>query len=147
MDEKQLCCSICLFKFNETKHSPLVLQCAHTFCSHCLEEIYNSKGRIKCPACNCTDTRNVESIHKNYILLELIRGHSSLLSAQIDPFECKLHPCEQLVYICRKDRQPVCTECLKNHSGHDLIPLDLPKIFKQFLNYKELYENSSGFDL
>ena len=67
-----LLCSICLDNFNNSSKTPLSLICGHTFCRECLIQI-NAKGSgIICPNDKKKDLRNINTIPKNYSLLDII---------------------------------------------------------------------------
>lgn len=48
MNDSNDSCGICFEQFDVDKHEPRKLQCCHTFCFGCLNEIVSSR-QISCP--------------------------------------------------------------------------------------------------
>eukprot|EP00878_Enallax_costatus_P047767 GHUV01058930.1.p1 GENE.GHUV01058930.1~~GHUV01058930.1.p1 ORF type:complete len:169 (+),score=35.46 GHUV01058930.1:62-508(+) len=59
-------CGICTAMFNAAQRQPLILECGHTFCRHC---ILHSLGPQKwCPYCRQPITKHVDDLPRNYAL-------------------------------------------------------------------------------
>jgi hypothetical protein len=78
-------CIICFNEFDMNIHTPLILNCGHSFCSNCMSLLFqknkgsstkkNKKGEnsgsISCPTCKVTHRcRNIESIAQNHALVQ-----------------------------------------------------------------------------
>lgn len=73
-------CSLCCESFTEEgPHVPRNLDCGHTYCTICIQQLDSHaplRQGPKCPECRAVirlNRRNVYSLPKNYKLLELIR--------------------------------------------------------------------------
>jgi hypothetical protein len=63
-------CSICLIKYNETSHKPVVLvSCGHTICEMCVILCSN-----RCPSCRLT----IESTVVNWTLMNIMRSFTDI---------------------------------------------------------------------
>ncbi|XP_062576332.1 E3 ubiquitin-protein ligase SH3RF3-like isoform X2 [Saccostrea cucullata] len=75
MDEQSLNelleCSVCLERLD---HTSKVLQCQHTFCRRCLDEIYSTKRELRCPECRTIVEVPVEELPSNILLIRLLEG-------------------------------------------------------------------------
>ncbi|XP_077983748.1 E3 ubiquitin-protein ligase SH3RF3-like [Glandiceps talaboti] len=75
MDEDRLNdlleCSVCLDRLDQTSK---VLPCQHTFCKRCLEEIYHSRGELRCPECRVLVQIPVDQLPTNILLIRLLEG-------------------------------------------------------------------------
>ncbi|XP_061164155.1 E3 ubiquitin-protein ligase SH3RF3-like isoform X2 [Saccostrea echinata] len=75
MDEQSLNelleCSVCLERLD---HTSKVLQCQHTFCRRCLDEIYSTKRELRCPECRTLVEVPVEELPSNILLIRLLEG-------------------------------------------------------------------------
>ena len=81
IDNEVISCQICneLFYSHQEK-IPIVLNCGHTLCKHCLDNILK-KGREKCPIDNQTEI----NIVKNHLIEnKIIKQTIELLSLKID---------------------------------------------------------------
>ncbi|KGN48095.1 E3 ubiquitin-protein ligase KEG [Cucumis sativus] len=81
-------CSICRIHFDEDSRSPLLLQCGHTFCKHCLSQIIaptSPKPSLTCPKCRHVSTigNSVLSLPKNFAILPMISPASVSHSAEV----------------------------------------------------------------
>lgn len=129
--EKVLCelaeevkCPMCLGYFR----TPLVLECFHTFCKECLEELITDSS-ILCPLCRNTTTltdRGVNALKPNHYLSNIIEKLKSAQSTKMCA-ECQKSLC---TIFCKQCKGFLCTECdEKIHSmrvmiNHHRIPFE-----------------------
>ena len=145
----ELCCSLCLSRYSETEHIPLLLKCGHTYCKDCLTGA-REQGRTNCPTCSYADAFDqVDRLPKNYLVLEMaIRG---LLTRQsslgLDPWSCSVHHSEPLTYFSRRNGKFFCSECYKTADHADLVFVDRDQVKAQLLGFRELYEKSNPYDM
>ncbi|XP_073435066.1 tripartite motif-containing protein 59 [Dendrobates tinctorius] len=128
--EEEMTCSICLSLYDD----PRILQCSHSFCRKCLENLMRSAdsylwrfslGRLKCPACRgITDIANgVHSLPVNFALKAIVEKYQSNQQSKT----CTEHSRHQLNMYCVKDRKLICGQCLTvgPHKNH---PVDDPEV-------------------
>ena len=83
-------CPLCFEAFNETERCPRLLECGHTFCSACLQRVWQ-QGSVSCPQDRRTfKVAAVDQLAKNWQLLQVI--------ASVPPASW-----------------PVCTVCVDHH--------------------------------
>ena len=145
---EDLCCSICMFRFNETSYQPLWLHCGHTFCKTCLEDIAR-RGKLKCPNCNQEEDCSPDTLPKNYFILELIvRGVFSRTANPVEePWTCKLHPTEFLNFYGPRGGAFMCAECVKFSDESKILNVDKSKIKAMLKTYGNFYEAASLEDM
>ena len=71
-------CPMCLGYFN----NPVILNCFHTFCSSCLDDLVSNDNKLSCPLCRTTielDDRGVRGLKQNHYLANIVE---KLKSAQ-----------------------------------------------------------------
>lgn len=129
-------CSICSELFNEQANCPRLLRCGHTCCEVCLTRVIED-NQIICPSCrNVSVTSSVDSLPKNYIVLEfLANSRTSEIAAFSKPkisSECPDHPEEKVIRYCIEDSRAVCADCILLHNGHKLVKLDDPILELRF---------------
>ena len=74
-------CPICtnLFTYQIETNLPKLLPCGHTFCNHCLYQIFR-QSQITCPQCRVTHhLTDYNTIPRNYLVIELLEYQSNLL--------------------------------------------------------------------
>ncbi|CAD8162651.1 unnamed protein product [Paramecium pentaurelia] len=93
------------------------LLCGHTYCSICLESIYNVNKRIECPLCRTKHEPHVKPhlLSKNYVAMDLASKH---LEVQKKFELCPIHIKLPLQFFCEDDQSNMCTECIAEHYGH-----------------------------
>jgi hypothetical protein len=128
-------CSICSELFNEQANCPRLLRCGHTCCEVCLTRVIED-NQIICPSCrNISVTSSVDSLPKNYIVLEFLANRSAESTSLAKPKlsgECPEHPEEKVIRYCIEDSRAVCPECILSHNGHKLVKLDDPILELRF---------------
>ncbi|MED6205277.1 hypothetical protein PIB30_016260 [Stylosanthes scabra] len=74
-------CSICQTRYNEDDRVPLLLQCGHCFCKHCLSRMFSASPdtTLTCPRCRHVSPvgNSVQALSKNYSVLPLLDSTSS----------------------------------------------------------------------
>jgi Kelch motif/B-box zinc finger/Zinc finger, C3HC4 type (RING finger) len=129
-------CSICSELFNEQANCPRLLRCGHTCCEVCLTRVIED-NQIICPSCrNISFISSVDSLPKNYIVLEFLANSRSsetgVLPKPKVSSECPDHPGEKVIRYCIEDSRPVCADCILSHNGHKLVKLDDPILELRF---------------
>jgi len=64
-------CSICLEQLGESNK---VLPCQHTFCTQCLQDVFNTKEELLCPECRTKVTVDIASLPPNILVNRLLEG-------------------------------------------------------------------------
>ncbi|XP_035991096.1 tripartite motif containing 35-28 [Fundulus heteroclitus] len=130
---EDLTCPVCQGIFRD----PVLLPCSHSFCREC--EQSNWKFSKNCPLCR-------ESYEQNRVVGNLALKNTSesflrqlnLLTVQNQPNAelCNLH-LKPLDLYCEKDEEPVCVDCVSQHSMHRLWSVrDGTAICKKELGFK-----------
>jgi hypothetical protein len=147
MGDDILSCPICLERFNESAHCPLILGCGHSFCRECIVSLHTNKREIKCPHCNQVDSRTPEKLPKNFIICDMLLKAMLLSNSESDPWKCKSHTGETLSYISLRSKEIFCPDCLVNRNHSDIVPLNAHLITSQLKKFKDLYGQSNPSDL
>jgi hypothetical protein len=77
--QKQMDCNICFEKFDRQLRKPININCGHTFCAHCLNNL-KARNNHSCPSCR----QEIKNEQPNYTVLDLldlnliVDPHSSL---------------------------------------------------------------------
>ncbi|CAF1070783.1 unnamed protein product [Rotaria sordida] len=105
--ENLLQCTICLERFQ----IPKVLECQHTFCLKCLQNIYDSQNQtLTCPTCqrNMKLTENLNELPNNILIINLM---------DIQPIKAKCSSCQkiEILTLCEYCNSPKCTNCNEKH--------------------------------
>lgn len=98
-------CTICQTQYNDDSHAPLLLQCGHCFCKHCLSHMFTASApprpTLSCPKCRHPSTlgNSVLSLPKNYSLLPILSSdddddddsgdESDSESVSVSPSRCR----------------------------------------------------------
>ncbi|XP_028848141.1 zinc-binding protein A33-like isoform X2 [Denticeps clupeoides] len=119
--EEDLSCTVCCDIFKD----PVVLPCSHSFCRHCLQTFWETKGCRECPVCRRISTMEVPLSNlalKN--LCETISQERSQAASAGSEVLCSLHG-EKLKLFCLDDKMPVCLVCRDSvrHTNHRFRPL------------------------
>lgn len=117
-------CSLCLGYFNR----PVALDCFHTFCSECVEDIVVD-GLIQCPLCRSTmkiGAKGVQGLKYNHYLANIVgklkAAQSTKMCAECDSLVCSVLCQECEAFLC--DR---CNDKLHNTPKlhkHNRIPFE-----------------------
>ena len=87
-------CPVCFENYDLLSKKPLKLNCPHSLCYECGDELFQREGVVKCPLCTCDSLVN-ESVE------ELI-DHQALRTFEV---HCCIHPSKMELDPC-----PVCFE-------------------------------------
>ncbi|KAJ8377298.1 hypothetical protein AAFF_G00261470 [Aldrovandia affinis] len=108
----ELTCPVCLELFRE----PVILECGHHFCRHCITRCWRAKPdeRPTCPQCRKTCT---PTLRPNSLLRNVVDSHE-----------------EKLKLFCEDDQVAICLVCgmSRDHRTHSVIPIN-----EAFENYRE----------
>jgi hypothetical protein len=80
-------CSICMDRFNSSKHTPRTLRCNHTFCEWCIRGL-GEKQKVTCPKCRQetpVENADVTKLLCNFQLLEVDEAAGAEAAAEADP--------------------------------------------------------------
>ena len=115
-----LICPICQCNFNLTTRKPRVLECGHTYCTECLQEILQKK-ELKCPVDNKTwsDIVSIDEVKTNFIVMD------SLLLIEL---QCTNHPTVSASYLHNCTLFPLCNECVEAIPRINLIDMEFVEI-------------------
>ncbi|XP_030829516.1 tripartite motif-containing protein 26-like [Strongylocentrotus purpuratus] len=112
-----LVCPVCI----DIIEDATILNCGHTFCRECLEEIYISGVRLSCPVCRAKTTltvKGVEGLPRNVIINSLADDYQkSLNSAKACPF----HKEHEKEFFCQECKVHICIRCVvTGHLNHQM---------------------------
>eukprot|EP00057_Strongylocentrotus_purpuratus_P011800 XP_011666274.1 PREDICTED: E3 ubiquitin-protein ligase TRIM13-like [Strongylocentrotus purpuratus] len=112
-----LVCPVCI----DIIEDATILNCGHTFCRECLEEIYISGVRLSCPVCRAKTTltvKGVEGLPRNVIINSLADDYQkSLNSAKACPF----HKEHEKEFFCQECKVHICIICVvTGHLNHQM---------------------------
>ena len=104
---RHLECPICMERYSPRERIPKVLQCGHTFCNICLENL-GAHQRIECPKCkvnHAIPSRGVQDISTNHDILGMLD-----------------YSCEECLRYgqtsrCSHCRKMLCSSCRGSHKG------------------------------
>uniref|UniRef100_A0A914UME8 RING-type domain-containing protein n=1 Tax=Plectus sambesii TaxID=2011161 RepID=A0A914UME8_9BILA len=126
-------CTICWGPYNSDSKCPRSIQCGHTFCTECIDQLIESqRNKFSCP--KCRKEFNISSsndLAKNFGLLEALTQITSATENAMEASTCEgcdsVVACEKLRYCqtCSSGKDTLkkylCAECcLTNHAGHQI---------------------------
>ncbi|XP_040279524.1 E3 ubiquitin-protein ligase TRIM50 isoform X1 [Bufo bufo] len=117
--ENQLTCPICLEVFKD----PVMLQCGHSYCRHCLLGLMKeSHIHLLCPVCR--QEVDYSSSPPNVSLNHLIETLKILSEEQTTAEMCPNHN-NPLCLYCEQDQEVICGLCgtIGDHRQHSVTPL------------------------
>ena len=100
-----------------------MLQCGHTYCQRCLEELFASPPLL-CPDDKAPISASaVTDLAKNFALLKVIQKKHDVKPKVEEAGKCPEHR-KKLEYVCLDDRLRICANCalFGKHRGHNLKP-------------------------
>jgi hypothetical protein len=71
-------CQICFEEYDNSNKKPLVLECGHSICQKCLQQILSSNRQnlMKCPFDNKQLTRSLDQCPTNWSYIDIITSNS-----------------------------------------------------------------------
>jgi len=121
IDPHGIVCPICLCNYDQKERLPrIMLTCGHTFCTHCLKQLFHKNANIICPLDKTIfnlQNQGVEALPINFALKQVLEEKSKWEL-------CRIHQ-EEMRLVCLNDRCKVCDECLETgaHQKHKLMPI------------------------
>ncbi|KAK7104578.1 uncharacterized protein [Littorina saxatilis] len=118
---KSLTCSVCL----EILDDPRLLQCHHTFCTKCIQDVadrHYGGTSFPCPTCRCQinlPPDGVPALQKNFYITDedLVRARQGL-------FHCGVHSGHLLDMYCYDCEELLCPKCvITEHKEHNTTDL------------------------
>ncbi|XP_029462720.1 zinc-binding protein A33-like [Rhinatrema bivittatum] len=116
---EELTCPVCLQLFN----NPIILECGHNFCSHCIDKVWENLEVCSCPECQEVVPERKYTV--NRVLANLVKKAGvpgSRTSRARD--RCEEHD-EKLKLFCKDDGILACVICRDSlkHSAHTFLPI------------------------
>ncbi|XP_056094546.1 E3 ubiquitin-protein ligase TRIM35-like [Rhinichthys klamathensis goyatoka] len=117
--EEDLSCPVCCDIFI----NPVLLSCSHSFCSSCIQRVWENKTLKKCPVCRTTSLNDRPPV--NLALKNLCESFKQERREKSGSGVCRDHN-EKLKLFCLDDQQPVCLVCRdsRKHTEHRFCPVD-----------------------
>ncbi|XP_053180622.1 nuclear factor 7, ovary-like [Scomber japonicus] len=125
--ESYLNCHVC----SETFRDPVSLTCSHSFCSSCLQTIWEQAEDKNCPICKKKSSKNHPPV--NLTLKELADSFAGKQKAGLSETEkeekkvevvCSKHQ-EVPTIFCKDEQRAVCPVCdVSLHHGHNVVPVE-----------------------
>ncbi|XP_071943694.1 tripartite motif-containing protein 2-like [Antedon mediterranea] len=125
-DQRDLECSICLQRFTD----PKALNCLHTYCLNCLQDLMRRHGKIRCQKCRETyDLKDGDLKHLkcNETISYLVEYVEKIESEK--PETCS-RCLNQPQHYCSECEMYMCRQCIQQHKmfptleNHSLYTLD-----------------------
>lgn len=128
--EDDLQCPVCCEFFTD----PVVLDCSHSFCRHCLDKYWKDQPRKLCPVCRHLFSgrsppanlalRNIVEVYKREKQGAAHKGREEEREVE-EEGRCAVHG-ERLLLYCEVDMEPICVVCQvgKKHQGHRMSPVE-----------------------
>ncbi|XP_071807139.1 uncharacterized protein [Asterias amurensis] len=138
ISQRDIECQICLERFKE----PKMLECSHSFCSKCLQQLAETdptSPKLLCPVCRAETSlsgKGVVDLQTDFRLasmLDEIEQHETELQKQqaIQPpspgsvSKCSKHTDMDVIMYCDSCKQLICTTCIaKDHKMHPATELN-----------------------
>ncbi|XP_035495190.1 nuclear factor 7, brain-like [Scophthalmus maximus] len=124
--ENYLSCHVC----SETFKDPVSLDCNHSFCASCLQELWKQAKNKNCPMCKKTTSKDYGV---NFILKKLadtFTGRHEAASSETEKGNksltvlCSKHE-EEPKLFCKDEDRAVCPVCDPSlHQSHKLVPIE-----------------------
>ncbi|XP_071944264.1 tripartite motif-containing protein 2-like [Antedon mediterranea] len=119
-------CSICLQRFTD----PKALNCLHTYCLNCMQDLMRRHGNIRCPKCRETynlKNDDLEHLKCNETIRYLVEFVEKIESEK--PETCSKWG-NQPQHYCSECEMFMCRQCIRHHNmfptlkNHSLYTLD-----------------------
>ncbi|XP_062390832.1 zinc-binding protein A33-like isoform X2 [Sardina pilchardus] len=116
--EEDLSCPVCCDIFKD----PVLLDCTHSICKSCLQQLQRTNNARKCPICRSKNSRDKYPL--NLVLKNLCETFQKEISQR--ERSCGLHLSE-FTHFCKNDNQLACSRCqdTKLHKDHNFSPIDV----------------------
>ncbi|KAK7131659.1 hypothetical protein R3I94_016700 [Phoxinus phoxinus] len=116
--EEDFSCPVCCDIFI----NPVLLSCSHSFCSSCIQRVWENKTLKECPVCRKTSSNDHPPV--NLALKNLCESFQQERQRS-GPGVCSVHN-ETIKLFCLDDQQPVCVVCRdsRKHTDHRFCPVD-----------------------
>ncbi|XP_056094547.1 E3 ubiquitin-protein ligase TRIM35-like [Rhinichthys klamathensis goyatoka] len=117
--EEDLSCPVCCCIFI----NPVLLSCSHSFCSSCIQRVWENNTLKECPVCRRTSSNDRPPV--NLALKNLCESFQQERREKSGSGVCRDHN-EKLKLFCLDDQQPVCVVCRdsRKHTNHRFCPVD-----------------------
>ncbi|XP_033107903.1 E3 ubiquitin-protein ligase TRIM33-like isoform X1 [Anneissia japonica] len=112
LEEKVLECSICFKRLQQPKS----LNCLHSFCLHCLQDLVKAKGELICPTCSKSYPISEDGLEKllpNTFINNLLESIEKMEEAET--LECKCEKGIKATFYCQECRECICSVCYDHH--------------------------------
>ncbi|XP_069100311.1 zinc-binding protein A33 [Pleurodeles waltl] len=117
---EDLTCPLCRSLFKE----PVILECGHNFCKHCIDKSWESASAFSCP--ECKEVLTERKYTTNRVLANLVKKAAvGVKDKDVKPKEkCDEHD-ERLKLFCKDDGTLACVICRDSlkHSNHNFLPI------------------------
>nr|XP_033800564.1 E3 ubiquitin-protein ligase TRIM69 isoform X1 [Geotrypetes seraphini] len=115
---EELTCPVCMQLFS----NPIILECGHNFCSHCIDKAWENLEVCSCPECQEVVPERKYTINRALASLVKKAGGVSKTSRVRD--RCEEHD-EKLKLFCKDDGILACVICRDSlkHSTHTFLPI------------------------
>ncbi|XP_072406578.1 zinc-binding protein A33-like [Chiloscyllium punctatum] len=111
--EDELNCPLCLQLYAD----PVILDCGHDFCRHCITKYWEKENRTACPECGQVfPDRSLKANRALGKLVKKSRNHSLNLKLKDNKPYCIEHE-EELKLFCETDKKLICVMCLDRRDG------------------------------
>lgn len=145
------CCPICDKPFDEIKKVPRIVDCGHTFCSPCLEDLIKNSadGNLVCPEdeeqlTNYRPDKGIASFSVNKVLLKdrqapkskpVLKEAGTRISNLQSLNICLRHN-KMREIVCQTEAIVICPDCActTEHKNHDLLNNENFMMFIEQLN-------------
>ncbi|XP_030064695.1 zinc-binding protein A33 isoform X2 [Microcaecilia unicolor] len=118
---EELTCPVCMQLFS----NPIILECGHNFCSHCIDKVWENLEVCSCPECQEVVPERKYTINRALASLVKKAGGvpSSLKTSRVRD-RCEEHD-EKLKLFCKDDGILACVICRDSlkHSTHTFLPI------------------------
>ncbi|OQV13536.1 RING finger protein nhl-1 [Hypsibius exemplaris] len=147
--EQLMTCCICMDRFRV----PKMLPCQHSFCAHCLEDLYNCvKRQVKCPECRTEHhCSNPENFPTNLTMVRFMEVHIEAMGG--DPADAMTGPPQMqkcgvcgdnaMLLNCGHCDRKVCTDCRDGHA--ETLKRELTRLTGQVKRGVSRLEESVGW--
>uniref|UniRef100_A0A8C8VKY4 RING-type E3 ubiquitin transferase n=1 Tax=Pelusios castaneus TaxID=367368 RepID=A0A8C8VKY4_9SAUR len=122
--QEEVTCPICLEYFD----APVITDCGHNFCFHCLTQCQEGSGtNFSCPQCREIFPHRNFRLNRQLANVVEIAKQLRLQDAKGVDGEgvCEIHG-EALKLFCEEDQTPICVVCDRSqeHRNHAVVPIE-----------------------